>query len=310
MEIHKGLDSFEKLSKAVITTGTFDGVHLGHQKLLNTLIKVGKQTESETVIVTFFPHPRIVLFPEQELKLINTMDENIAMFKSFGINHLIFQNFDQKFSRITSLEYTRNILLQKIGLKDLIIGYNHHFGRNREGSIENLNEFSDLYDFNIHEVGPHRLEGKEISSTKIRNALNGGHIDLANQYLGYSFKLSGIVEQGNRVGTNIGFPTANVRIENSNKIVPKDGVYAVKVHCLKNCFLGMLNIGFKPTFNTNHKSIEVHIFDFSKNIYNEKITIEFIKRIRNEKKFPTVDQLKSQLVMDKITVLNIFNQAS
>ena len=144
---------------------------------------------------------------------------------------------------------------------------------------------------NIHEVGPHRLEGKEISSTKIRNAINDGHIDLANQYLGYNFKLFGIVEKGNQVGTNIGFPTANVCVENSNKIIPKDGVYAVKVHCLKNCFLGMLNIGFKPTFSINHKSIEVHIFDFSKNIYNEKITIEFIKRIRKELNPTEINQI-------------------
>jgi riboflavin kinase/FMN adenylyltransferase len=304
MKIHKDVHSFKKIEKAVITTGTFDGVHRGHSKILNRLIQVGEDTSSETVIITFFPHPRIVLFPDHNLKLINTIDENIELFKTYGVDHLIFQKFDKDFSRITSLEYIRDILCKQIGLTDLVIGYNHHFGRNREGSINNLHEYTDLYGFNIHEVSPFDLNGKSVSSTKIRNAINEGSIELANDYLGYNFKLFGEVVQGRGVGSSIGFPTANIRLENKNKIIPAKGVYAVNVYYNKNQFGGMLNIGTNPTFNGNELSIEVHVFDFNQDIYNQTLQIEFCKRIRNEKKFNTIDELKQQLSMDKITALN------
>ncbi|MAQ70393.1 MAG: riboflavin biosynthesis protein RibF [Flavobacteriales bacterium] len=304
MKIHKDVESFKKIEKAVVTTGTFDGVHLGHGKILNTLIDVGERTNSETVIITFFPHPRLVLFPDHDLKLINTIDENIELFKTYGVDHLIFQKFDKDFSRITSLEYIRDILCKKIGLTDLVIGYNHHFGRNREGSINNLHEYTDLYGFDIHEVLPFKLNGHSVSSTKIRNAINDGELELANNYLGYSFKLSGEVIQGRGVGLSIGFPTANIKIENKNKIIPLKGVYAVNVYYNQNRFGGMLNIGTNPTFKGNKLSIEVHIFDFNQDIYNQTLQIEFCKRIRNEKKFNTVDELKQQLSMDKIAALN------
>ena len=304
MKIHKDVESFKKIEKAVVTTGTFDGVHLGHGKILNTLIDVGERTNSETVIITFFPHPRLVLFPDHDLKLINTIDENIELFKTYGVDHLIFQKFDKDFSRITSLEYIRDILCKQIGLTDLVIGYNHHFGRNREGSINNLHEYTDLYGFDIHEVLPFELNGHSVSSTKIRNAINDGELELANNYLGYNFKLSGEVIQGRGVGRSIGFPTANIKIENKNKIIPLKGVYAVNVYYNQNRFGGMLNIGTNPTFNGNELSIEVHIFDFNQDIYNQNLQIEFCKRIRNEKKFNTVDELKQQLSMDKIAALN------
>lgn len=304
MKIHKDVESFKKLEKAVITTGTFDGVHLGHGKILNTLIQVGEATSAETVIVTFFPHPRLVLFPDHNLKLINTIDENIELFKTHGVDHLIFQKFDKDFSRITSLEYIRDILCKQIGLKDLVIGYNHHFGRNREGSINNLQEYTDLYGFNIHEVSPFDLNGHSVSSTKIRNAINDGEVGLANNYLGYNFTLYGEVVKGRGLGAGIGFPTANISLENKNKIIPLEGVYAVYVYCDKNKFGGMLNIGTNPTFNGQKLSIEVHIFDFNQDIYSKTLKIEFCKRIRNEKKFNTVDELKQQLSMDKIAALN------
>ena len=304
MKIYKDVESFKKIEKAVITTGTFDGVHLGHSKILNTLIEVGKNTNSETVIITFFPHPRLVLFPDHNLKLINTIDENIELFETYGVDHLIFQKFDKDFSRITSLEYIRDILCKQIGLTNLVIGYNHHFGRNREGSINNLHEYTDLYDFDIHEVMPFDLNGNSVSSTKIRNAINEGDVELANDYLGYNFKLFGVVVQGRGVGASIGFPTANIKIENKNKIIPLNGVYAVNVYYNKNKFGGMLNIGTNPTFNGSELSIEVHIFDFHKDIYTQTLQIEFCKRIRNEKKFNSVDELKQQLSMDKIVALN------
>ena len=307
MKIHKGVASFKKLSKAVITTGTFDGVHLGHEKILNKLVNIGLETESETVLITFFPHPRIVLFPDHELKLINTIDENIELFKKYNIDHLIIQNFDKHFSRITSLDYIRDMLIQKIGLNNLIIGFNHHFGRNREGSLENLQEYADLYDFNIHKVNPYNLDSKSVSSTKIRNAINCGDIQLANNYLGYNFSVSGIVIKGKGVGKKIGFPTANIVIENKNKIIPKAGVYAVYVICNQTRFQGMLNIGFNPTFNGQNLSIEVNIFNFNKNIYDTMLSIEFIQRIRSEKNFQNVEELKSQLALDRIASLNILD---
>tara|TARA_B100000902_G_C27306561_1_gene915850 strand:- start:305 stop:1225 length:921 start_codon:yes stop_codon:yes gene_type:complete len=304
MKIHDGVDSFKKTSKAVVTTGTFDGIHLGHKKILDTFIKIGRDTNSETVIITFEPHPRIALFPDHELKLINTKLENIELFKRYNIDHIIFQKFDKNFSRITSLEYIRDILYKKIGLGELVIGYNHHFGRNREGSITNLEEYADLYGFNVHMVQPYRLNEVEISSTKIRNAIQTGELELANNYLGYNFKLSGLVIKGEGRGASLGFPTANIVINNVNKIIPRDGVYAVYVYYEKDKFKGMLNIGYSPTFNQNKKSIEVHIFDFHKIIYDKSITIEFVKRIRREKKFDKIENLKQQLSSDKITSLN------
>ena len=305
MKIYQGISSFKKLSKAVVTTGTFDGVHLGHKKIFSKLISVAKKKEMESVLITFRPHPRIVLFPDNELKLINSIEENINLFKLNKIDHLIFQNFDLKFSRVSSFEYVRDILCNKIGLKELVIGYNHHFGRNREGSSENLQDYAELFSFNIHQVDPFQLGDLSISSSKIREALNKGSICLANKFLGYNFSLTGRVIKGRGAGNNLGFPTANIELFDKNKILPLNGVYAVKILFNHHAYKGMLNIGYNPTFGKNKLSIEAHIFNFNQNIYNETITIEFIKRIRNEKKFLTVDLLKKQISMDKISALNI-----
>ena len=305
MKIHKGVESFQRLSKAVVTTGTFDGVHLGHAKMLNKLVEIGQANTSETVLMTFFPHPRIVLFPDHDLKLINDIDENIELFKNYNIDHLIIQNFDKEFSRLTSLDYIRDILIKKIGLKNLVIGFNHHFGRNREGSLENLNEYADLYDFDIHQVDSYSIDKKSVSSTKIRNAINLGDVQLVNSYLGYSFTFSGIVSKGKGRGKSMGFPTANIILENKNKIIPKFGVYAVNIIYNQIRYKGMLNIGMNPTFNNPERSIEVHIFDFNKEIYGSKLSIELVDRIRNEKKFNNPDELKNQLAIDKIASLNI-----
>ena len=305
MKIHKGVESFQRLSKAVVTTGTFDGVHLGHAKMLNKLVEIGQVNKSETVLMTFFPHPRIVLFPDHDLKLINDIDENIELFKNYNIDHLIIQNFDKEFSRLTSLDYIRDILIKKIGLKNLVIGFNHHFGRNREGSLENLNEYADLYDFDIHQVDSYSIDKKSVSSTKIRNAINLGDVQLVNSYLGYSFTFSGIVSKGKGRGKSMGFPTANIILENKNKIIPKFGVYAVNIIYNQIRYKGMLNIGMNPTFNNPERSIEVHIFDFNKEIYGSKLSIELVDRIRNEKKFNNPDELKNQLAIDKIASLNI-----
>lgn len=304
MKIYNSIDSFTKLSKAVVTTGTFDGVHLGHKKILNTLQYVGEKSKSDTVIITFSSHPRMILYPDHDFKLINTREENTKLFQMCGVDHVVFQTFDKQFSRLSSLQYIRDILLKKIGLTDLVIGYNHHFGRNREGSFANLDEYSEVYGFNIHQVKPYFFNKKSVSSTKIRDAINNGLIQLASQYLGYNFQLTGRVIKGKGVGNQIGFPTANIELENINKIIPKNGVYVVYVLYKNQRFKGMLNIGLNPTFNTQKLSIEVHIFDFYEIIYDEYITLEFIKKIRNEQKFASIEDLRQQLTLDKITVLN------
>ena len=304
MKIHYGVDSFPKLSRAVITTGTFDGVHLGHKQLLTQLVSLGKRNKAETVLLTFSPHPRIFLYPDNELKLINTAEENIKLFETYGVDHLIFQNFNKSFSRMSSLEYIRDVLVKKIGLKYMVIGYNHHFGRNREGSVDNLNELSELYNFQIHSVGPCLLKNKSISSTKIRDSISKGNMTLANSYLGYTFSLSGVIVKGKGIGRDLGFPTANISVKNKNKIIPSDGVYAVNIMYDKKTFKGMLNIGKNPTFANLTSSIEVHIFDFNKDIYGQYISVEFVKRIRNEIKFSNVEDLKKQLQADKIATIN------
>ena len=305
MQIHSSVREFDKLSNAVVTTGTFDGLHLGHKEILNKLVEVGKKRSFPTVILTFSPHPRQVLFPSGELKLINTMEENIMLFKKYNVDHLIFQTFDFEFSRTTSLEYIRDILVQKIGLKELIIGHNHHFGRNREGAVDNLQEYADLFDFNVHPVLPFKLNNIEVSSTKIRTAILNGQIDASNSYLGYNFKLTGRVVRGNGLGRKIGYPTANIEINDQNKIIPQNGVYSVFVHYSNKKFQGMLNIGYKPTVSNSILSIEVNIFEFNQQIYNEHVVIEFVKKIRDERKFNNLQELKTQLSKDKITSLNI-----
>ena len=304
MQIHSSIREFNQLSNAVVTTGTFDGLHLGHKEILNKLIEVGRNKSFPTVILTFSPHPRQVLFPSGELKLINTMEENIMLFKKYNVDHLIFQTFDFEFSRTTSLEYIRDILVQKIGLKELIVGHNHHFGRNREGAADNLQEYADLFDFNVHPVLPFKLNNVEVSSTKIRTAILNGQIDVSNSYLGYNFKLTGRVVRGNGLGRQIGFPTANIEINDQNKIIPQNGVYSVFIHYSNKKFQGMLNIGYKPTVPNSLLSIEVNIFEFNQKIYNEHVVIEFVKKIRDERKFKNLQELKTQLSKDKITSLN------
>ena len=304
MQIHKGFDSFPRNINTTITTGTFDGVHLGHNKILDQLVSIGQKTQTETVLFTFVSHPRIVLFPDNDLKLINSLEENINRLRSYNITHLILQEFNKEFSRISSLEYIRDVLINKLGMTNMVIGFNHHFGRNREGSIADLSEYADLYNFNIHQVEANIVNQKSISSTKIRDAINKGEMALANQYLGYVFSFKALVVQGAGRGRMIGFPTANLLLNQKYKITPMKGVYAVKVLYNNNTYQGMMNIGTNPTFNLKNSSIEVNIFDFSLNIYNQIVEVQVLKRIRNEKKFQSVDELKRQLSLDKISALN------
>ncbi|GIV43280.1 MAG: riboflavin biosynthesis protein [Bacteroidia bacterium] len=309
MKVYRHINEFPGCKNAVVTTGTFDGLHIGHRTILNRIKELAKKTGGETVVLTFFPHPRMVLFPDnKDLKLIDTIDERIEFLEKEGIDHLIIHPFSKEFSRLSSVEFVREILVNKIGTKILVIGYNHQFGRNREGSFEHLKEYSSLYGFEVEEIPAKLIDDVDVSSTKIRRALLEGDIKTANTYLSRNFTLSGKVSHGNKIGREIGFPTANLHVKESYKIIPRIGVYAVKVWIDNNAFYAMLNIGYRPTFNSeSNVKIEVHIFDFDKEIYDKNIKIEFVDRIRDEKKFNNAEELKSQLNLDKNYALKLLN---
>ena len=304
MRIYHNIEEFEKVQNAVVTTGTFDGVHVGHLKIINRLCEIAKENNGETVLLTFFPHPRMVLFSDDELKLINTKNEKIALLEKAGIDHLIIHPFSREFSRLSSVEFVRDVLVNKIGTSCLVIGYNHHFGRNREGSFENLKEYGPLYGFEVEEICAEDVHEVAVSSTKIRNALKKGDIKTAKSYLNYDFGLNGIVVKGNHLGHQIGFPTANIKVLDSYKLIPANGVYRARVKYKDNIFKGMLNIGMRPTIGGTEKTIEVHIIDFQRDLYGEELTIYIDYWIREEQNFEHMDALKLQLEQDKRVVLN------
>lgn len=311
MKVYTDIKEFENarlseksIKNPIVTTGTFDGVHLGHQKIINRLQEIAKIENGETVLLTFYPHPRMVLFPDDnELKLLNTQKEKIRLLEQYGIQHLIIYPFTKDFSRLTSVEFVRNILVNSIGTKKLVIGYNHHFGRNREGSFEHLKEYSSLYGFEVEEIHAKDIDSIEISSTKIRNALQQGDVSTAHSYLGHFYEINGTVIEGNKLGRTIGYPTANIQINDKYKLIPGDGIYAVKVKHNGKEYGGMLSIGNNPTIKDKGRSIEVNIFNFDKEIYSEEISIYFVKRLRNEIKFDGLEGLTAQLALDKINSL-------
>lgn len=307
MIVHSGISSFKNISSPVITVGTFDGVHVGHQKILNKIRTIANNNNGETALLTFDPHPRKVLFnSSNSLKLINTLDEKINLLSNYGLDHLIIHPFNKDFSRITPTSYVRDLLVNQLNVATLVIGYNHQFGRNREGDITLLHELSEVYNFNVQEINAEEINEIKVSSTKIREALSMGDILQANNYLGHDFTLSGEVIEGNKIGRSIGFPTANISIKDEEKIIPANGVYAVKVKLNDQCFNGMMNIGNRPTIEeTKKSSIEVHIFDFSENIYGLEIEIVFKAHIRKEEKFSDIDTLKKQLINDQKAALDL-----
>ncbi len=290
-----------------MTVGTFDGIHFGHQKIIDSLKSLANEEDGESVMLTFSPHPRLVLFPENNnLKLINTLDEKINRLESSGIDHLIIYPFTKDFSRISALEYVRDFLVKEIKVSTLIIGYDHQFGRNREGNFEYLKELSELYGFDVKEISAQDINDINVSSTKIRKAIELGDIPLANEYLGYTFPLIGKVIEGKKLGNTIGFPTANLLIEDKTKIIPKPGAYVVYVEVDGNRYKAMLNIGKNPTIDeSEQEKIEVNLFDFDGNLYQKTIKVEFIERLRDEVKFDSLDALKNQLRLDKANSLKI-----
>ena len=309
MNVYYSLEEFRIPKNAVVTTGTFDGVHLGHKKVLSQLKKSTLFNLGHSVIITFHPHPRSVLFPENtDLKLLNSLDEKINLLEGFGIDNLLILPFTRTFSRLSSIEFVRDILVNKVGTKKLIIGYNHQFGRNREGTFEHLKEFSSTYGFEVEEISAFDINDINISSTKIREALVLGKVNLANQYLGYHYMLSGKVVEGDKIGRTLGFPTANIMVSDSNKLIPGSGVYAVLVEIDNKQYKGMLNVGTRPTVSNSEKTtIEVNLFDFNEIIYNKELTIKFVMRIRNEQKFDSIEKMQEQMRNDKTKSLSLLS---
>lgn len=287
----------------MVTTGTFDGVHLGHRKILKQLNQVAEKIGGESVLLTFFPHPRMVLQPDLELKLLNSQEEKIERLKSTGLDHLIIHPFSLEFSRTSSLDFVRNILVNQIGAIKLVIGYDHHFGRNREGSFAHLKEYGPVYGFEVEEIAAQDVDEVTVSSTKIREAIQNGEVERANEYLMYAFPLSGTVVKGEQIGRTLGYPTANIRVQDNYKIIPAKGVYAVQVNFpdrdQKAPVKGMCNIGIRPTFGGKFPSIEVHLFDFNKDLYGRQVEILFLKGLRSEMKFDGPEALKKQLAQDE-----------
>jgi riboflavin kinase/FMN adenylyltransferase len=300
MNVYQGIEEFKMLPNAVVTIGTFDGVHQGHQKILSRLKEIADETKAETVVLTFFPHPRMVLQPDDnDLKLITTMNERIELLRRFGVNHLIIQPFSKEFSRISAMEFVRDILVNKIGTKTLVIGYDHHFGRNREGSLKDLKEMSFVYNYRVEEIPKQVIDDAAVSSTKIRNALLGGDVHAANHLLGHDFSLSGHVVDGDKIGRTLGFPTANINIAENYKLIPQSGIYAVMIKMKDKMYKGMLYIGHRPVLNGKRLSIEVNIFDFNESIYNHHITVLLKEHIREDMGFKNVEMLKKKMEEDR-----------
>ena len=305
MKIYNHIDEFEAIPNACVTIGTFDGVHIGHQKIISRLQEVATQHGGETVILTFFPHPRMILHPDdQNIKLISTLNEKAEKLAEHGIDHLIITPFTRDFSNLSPEEYIREILVNKIGIKQIVIGYDHRFGKDRKGGLEELQHFSADFTYMVEEIPEQDINDVAVSSTKIRNAILSGDVETANDFLGYPFQLSGKVIKGDQIGRTLGFPTANLFIEEAYKLIPSDGIYAVHIEVMNNKetaeqLAGMAYIGDRPTINGMSRNIEVNIFDFNKDIYGRMIRIQFLKYLRGDQKFNSLDELKEQLKRDE-----------
>jgi len=300
LKVYYNLADFTPLNNAIVTSGTFDGVHLGHQKILQILRETTAQSGGESVVLTFWPHPRMVVSQDsQGLKLLSTVDEKIELLEKQGVNHLLIVPFTREFSELSSEEYVQKILIDTIGTKKLVIGYDHRFGRNREGSFQYLEDNSDRFGIEIEEISRQEIDNLVISSTKIRESLSEGHIKEANDLLGRNYNFSGIVVKGRQLGRTIGFPTANVQVSEPYKLIPANGVYAVRTLVRGTWLNGIMNIGNRPTVDGIGRTQEVHILDFTADIYGENISVELLDYIRPEQKFSGIEELKTQILKDK-----------
>lgn len=308
MNIYHHIDEFRPVNNAVVTIGTFDGVHLGHRKIIESIVNLARETGGETVILTFFPHPRMILHPEDEsLKMINTMQEKALLLEQLGVDHLIITPFSRDFSNQLPEDYIRDVLVKKIGTKKIVIGYDHRFGKDRSGSLSDLLCLSPEYGFDVIEISEEDIDEIAVSSTRVRNALLENDIKQANALLGYPYFLTGKVIRGDQIGRKIGYPTANILIEEHYKLIPADGIFAVTVEVKGQTHKGMAYIGSRPTVNGVTRNIEVNIFDFSREIYGQLIRLNFLHYVRGDVKFSSLEELQAQLAKDQQAVLELLS---
>ena len=299
MQVHYGFESYKNIKNPIVTVGTFDGVHFGHQKIIQRLQKIAKKNNGESVLLTFDPHPRKILLNDQGLKLIHTINEKINILENLGLDHLVIYPFTLEFSKFSAKRYIDELLIQKLGTHTLVIGYDHHFGNDREGNIDLLKKYEKSNPFYLEEIKAHEIEEIKISSTKVRSAIEKGNIHLVNDYCGHFYEFSGEVVHGNGIGKTIGTPTANIQLNSSEKIIPLDGVYAVVCEIKGANYKGIMNIGYKPTVDKGQKrTVEIHLFDYEKDIYGQNLRTKVIERIRDEVKFNSLKDLKSQILKD------------
>ncbi|RXM45172.1 bifunctional riboflavin kinase/FAD synthetase [Flavobacterium sp. YO64] len=308
MKLFHSINDFHSTKKTILTLGTFDGVHIGHKKILERITQNTENGKYESLVLTFFPHPRMVLQEKSEIKLLNTIAEKTKLLEATGIENLIIHPFDESFSRLTAEEFVHSILVDQFQIQKIIIGHDHRFGRNRTANIDNLIAYGAEYGFEVEQISAQEIQDVSVSSTKIRKALTEGKMDLANEYLGYDYFLSGKIVKGKQLGRTIGFPTANIEIEEDYKLIPKTGVYAVKALIDQKEIFGMMNIGFNPTVNGQKQTIEVNLFDFDADIYDKEIEVSLLHFLREEQKFGSIDLLKEQLNQDRINALAFINQ--
>ncbi|MBB6682039.1 bifunctional riboflavin kinase/FAD synthetase [Aequorivita sp. 609] len=308
MKKYTSASTFKSDRHSVVTIGTFDGVHIGHSAILKRLVETAKKEDLDSVVLTFFPHPRMVLQQHSEISLLNTIDERAQLLEKTGLEHLVIHQFTHAFSRLTALEYVRDILVNGLKAKKIIIGYDHRFGRNRTANIENLKEFGLTYGFEVEEISAKELDDVTISSTKIRNALNAGDIETANSYLGYNYMLTGEIEKGKALGRTINYPTANLKLKEKYKLIPKNGVYVVASIIEGKKIFGITSIGTNPTVGGKKRTIETHFLNFNKDLYGKEITIEFLKHIRDEETFDSIEELRQEIEIDEKKAIQFLNQ--
>jgi len=311
MRIFKDFEGLSEVKNPVVTIGTFDGVHLGHQKIIKRLNDSANEIGGESVLLTFYPHPRMVLYPESHgLQLIQTQAEKMDKLRRTGLQNVVVIPFTMEFSRLTALEFVRDILVNKMFVRRLVIGYDHQFGKNREGSLKFLRSVCDTYFFEVEEISAKEIDDINISSTKIRTAIQEGNIELASSFLGEPFEISGKVVGGKKLGSSIGYPTANLEVDSEVKLLPKKGVYAVRVKLRDAEYDGMMNIGVRPTIDDNEElSTEINIFDFEGDIYNQFLTVQLLSKVREENQFASVEELKAQITKDEKFIRDYFRTA-
>lgn len=299
MKTIHGIENFPADEASIVTIGTFDGVHLGHQQILKQLIDTSRKSKLKSVLLTFFPHPRMVLQPDISMRLIQTIQEREKALQKTGLDYLVIHPFSTEFSRLSADDYVKQILVEQLNVRKVVVGYDHRFGRNRTASLEDMYHYAEIHEFEVIEINAEKIESTAVSSTKIRKAIDEGNIELANTYLGHSFTIEGMVIDGDKRGRELSYPTANIDLQNPHKIVPKQGVYLVKSNLEDRIIYGMMNIGTKPTFNAAMPSIEVHFFDWNGNLYGQAVQVELLKWVREERKFNTVEELQTQIQADE-----------